>query len=198
MDKKTVSILTKLSKLKSFTLSDVRRLGLSHTSLYKLVKEEKIIKLTRGIYAVNGFESVGHEADYEIANKKFSGQSVIGGLTALSHYKLIDEVPSKIWLLVPPIVRTTDKKYRLIRTSKNLSIGVENYSGYKIVSLERALLDALVCITKIGERTSKLAIIRALRSRMTTEAKIFEMAKKLKVLKVLDRHWQSILAGLEK
>jgi hypothetical protein len=51
---------------------------------------------------------------------------------------------------------------------------------------------------KIGEKVSKLAILRAIRNGLTTQQKIFEMAKKLELLPLLDREWQSILAGLSK
>jgi len=191
-------LLKRLATLKSFTISEARELGLSHPTLLALVSRRTVIRLERGIYAVSGSEEIGKEGDFSVANKKFSGQCVIGGLTALSYYQLLDEIPSKIWLLVPPHIRTTDRKYRLLRTKRNLSIGVIKKSSFTITSLERTLVDSLVFSPKIGEKVSKLAILRAIRNGLTTQQKIFEMAKKLELLPLLDREWQSILAGLSK
>ena len=77
-------------------------------------------------------------------------------------------------------------------------MGVIKKSSFTITSLERTLVDSLVFSPKIGEKVSKLAILRAIRSGLTTQQKIFEMAKKLELLLLLDREWQSILAGLSK
>lgn len=191
-------LLRKLSKINSFSMAEARAIGLSHPTILRLLKAGKTIRLERGIYAVPGSEVIGQDGDFAVANKKFSGKCVIGGLTALSFYKLVDEIPTKIWLLVPPQVRTTDKKYRLIRTTKNLSVGVIKKSSYRITSIERTLIDGLLYSSKIGEKASKLAIIRAIRNRLTNPQKLFEMAKKLDALPLLDSEWQSILAGLSK
>lgn len=190
------NILAKLAKLKSFTLSDFKELGMAHSTLYNLISQGKITRLSRGIYSVTGLEPIGSEGDYIIANRKLEGECIIGGLTALAHYKLLDEVPRKIWLLVPPEVRTTDKRYRLLRTYRDLSIGIIKKKEYKIVSLERALIDALVYISKIGERVAKKAIVKAIRTKQTSEKKLFEMAKLQGETRVLNKHWQSILSGL--
>lgn len=191
-------LLRKLAKLKSFSIAEAKAIGLSHPTLLKLLKTGKAIRLERGIYAVPGSEEIGQDGDFAVANKKFAGKCVIGGLTALSFYKLVDEIPTKIWLLVPPQVRTIDKKYRLIRTTKNLSVGVIKKSSYRITSVERTLIDSLLYSSKIGEKTGKLAIIRAIRNRLTNPQKLFEIAKKLDILPLLDSEWQSILAGLSK
>lgn len=189
-------LLKKLSKLSSFTLSEAIKIGLSHPVLLRLVKDGKVIRLQRGLYAVSGKEPIGEVGDYLTANKKFEGKGVIGGLTALSHYHLIEEIPTKLWILVPQTVRTTDKRYRLLRTNKDLNIGVLRKEGYRIVTLERALVDALWFSSKIGERVAVTAILKALRQKQTTPQKLFEVAKKMNAIKMLNKQWQPILAGL--
>lgn len=191
-------VLRKLAKLPSFTIAEARKLGLSHPTLLALVSKGNVIRLERGIYAVSGSEVIGREGDFAVAHKKFSGHCVVGGLTALSYYQLLDEIPSKIWLLVPHHIRTTDRKYRLLRTKRSLSIGVIKKSSFNITSIERTLVDSLLFSPKIGEKVSKLAILRAIRNGLTTQQKVFEMAKKLELLPLLDREWQSILAGLSR
>jgi predicted transcriptional regulator of viral defense system len=189
-------LLAQLAKLPSFTLAEANEAGLSHPEVLRLLEEKKVTRLQRGIYSVAGNEPVGEEGDYALADRKLEGRGVIGGLTALSHYSLLDESPSQIWVLVPPEVRTTDKKYRLLRTSRDLTEGVQDKGQYRISTLERALIDALVYATKIGEQVGQLAILRALRRKLTTPEKIFSMANKMDKLPVLEKVWPSILAGL--
>lgn len=189
-------LLKKLSKHSSFTLGEAREIGISHPVLLRLLSEGKVTRLQRGIYSVTGSELPGKEGDFSRANKKFGGKAVVGGLTALSYYRLVEEIPTKIWMLVPPTLRTIDKKYRLLRTSKDLNIGVLDEGTYRIVSIERALVDGLVFSSKIGERVAISAILRAIRTKRTTSQKLFEIAKALDVMPILNKHWQLILAGL--
>jgi predicted transcriptional regulator of viral defense system len=191
-------VLDKLSALSSFTLSEAKRVGLSHPVLLNLVKHGKVLRLSRGIYVVTGSVILGKEGDFSVAFKKFKGRVVISGLTALSHYGLVDEVPSTIWLLAPSDLRTKDKRYRLLRTNKDLSIGVLDKKTYRIASIERALLDGVLFSSKIGVKVCQLAIIRALRDKLTTPQKIFQVAEPLGALSLLDRIWQSVLAGVSR
>jgi predicted transcriptional regulator of viral defense system len=188
--------IKRLSSKSSFTLSEADKAGLSHPEVLRLVKLGKITRIQRGLYSVSGNEPFGREADYQAADKKFKSKSVVGGLTALSNYNLIQEVPSKIWLLVPEEVRTTDKKYRLLRTKKSLNSEIIKKPTYKIVTVERALIDGLIYKTKIGERIVLTATIKALKEKITTEKKLFEAAKNIAALNILNKHWQVILAGL--
>lgn len=189
-------LLKKLSKQSSFTLKEANKIGVSHPVLLRLVREQKVTRLQRGIYSVTGSELPGNEGDFSRAHKKFDGKGVIGGLTALSHYHLVDEISTKIWILVPPTVRTVDKKYRLLRTTKDLNVGVRNFKNYQIVSIERALVDGLIYSSKIGERIVITAILRAIKTKKTTAQKLFEIAKKLDAMPILNKHWQLVLAGL--
>lgn len=193
---KSEQILIKLAKRATFTLPEARTNGISHQLLFQLLKRNKVIRLSRGIYAVSGSEDLGQEADYHLAQQKFGREVAVGGLTALFRYQLVDESPNKIWLLVPPTIRTSDKKYRLLRTSRDLRIGIEDHKTFRIASLERALVDAILFQAKIGEETAKSAIIKALRRKLTTPEKIFQIAKQLDVLSKLYEHWPSIQAGL--
>ena len=190
------ALLKKLSKLKSFNLSEAKKIGLSHPVLLRLVSEGKVTRLQRGFYAISGLEEEGSEGDFSIASKKFGDKAVIGGLTALAHYKLLDEIPTKIWMLVPPTVRTVDKKYRLLRTSKDLKVGVKDAGSFRIVSIERALVDGLIFSSKIGERLAITAMLRAIKSKKVKIEKVFEIAKKLDAMPILNKYWQLVLAGL--
>jgi predicted transcriptional regulator of viral defense system len=192
----TIPRLKHLSQQGVFTLEDANRAGISTTTLYRMVAAGKVIRLERGLYATPKSAPPGSEADFEIACKRFSRGVAIGGLTALYHYGLIDEVPTQIWLLVSPTVRSTDRKYRFLRTTRPLNIGIKATSKFRIVTLERALVDAIVFSSKLGERLAMGAVIRALRRKATSPEKLFSLANELGCISKLEASWQAILAGL--
>jgi predicted transcriptional regulator of viral defense system len=107
--------------------------------------------------------------DFKIACIKFGSDSVIGGLSALFHYNLAEQVPGNVWVLVPPNKKSEDTLYRLIRTRRNLDRQIINGKGYRIVTVERAIVEGLKLALKIGERTAVKAARDALRNRQTSE-----------------------------
>jgi len=79
---------------------------------------------------------------------------LVVGLSALFHYNLVEQVPGHIWIVVPPEKRTSEAGYKLIRTKISMEKCIVFTNGFRIVSLERAVLEGLKLITKIGERSA--------------------------------------------
>jgi predicted transcriptional regulator of viral defense system len=188
MDKKQE---TRLRKLGVFTRSQAEAMGLRHQSLSRLVEEGKIIRVGRGMY-LHSDGNLGRDIDYQVACMKFGPQSVIGGLTALFHYNLIEQVPGQVWVLVPPTQTTHTRLYRLIRTKVKLDRWTISENGYRIVTVERAVLEGLKMANKIGERTAVQAARAALGTRQTTEGKLGMAAKELGFDSVLTRYFEVI------
>lgn len=133
------------------------------------------------------------EQNLEVQKGEIQGEkSVIGGLTALFHYNLIEQIPRQVWVLVPPTQITHTRLYRLIRTKTKLDRGVIIEKGYRIVSVERAVLEGLKMAKKIGERTAVQAARNALATRQTTEGKLGRAAKELGFDSVLTRYFEVI------
>ena len=95
--------------------------------------------------------------------------------------------------MVPPEKRTRETGYRLIRTKTRLDKQIVDEKGYRIVTVERAVLEALKFITKIGERTAIKAAREALTSRKTTETKLAKAAKELELESILAKHLEIIV-----
>src|SRR5690606_34994681 len=114
-DKKTAA-LEDLKKLGVFSLADAKKAGVSQSTLSRLAEDERIIKLGSGFYMHPEANQDPEIIDFVIACRKFGVNSFIGGLSALSFYRLIDEVPDRIWVIVPPEKRTIEPLYRLIRS----------------------------------------------------------------------------------
>lgn len=193
---KQSAAIKKLSRLGAFTLKDAARAGIPRSTVARLVEREIFTRLERGVYSVATNEPVGNSGDFVVACKRCGPLSVVGGLSALFEYGLIESVPTQVWVLVPQTVRISDSRYRLLRTKRNLTDGVLRKDGYRIASIERSILDALVFTSKIGERNAIAAAIKALKQGDVSEKKLFQLAGKIDALRYLDKYWQAIVAGV--
>ncbi len=185
-----------LKKLGPFTLAQARAIGISHQELSRLVKEEKIHRMQWGIY-LHPKANISREIDFQIAYKKFGPNSAVGGLTALFHYNLAEQVPAQTWVLVPPEKRVSSKKFRIIRTKTSLNIGIIEGNGYRIVSIERAIVEAFKLASKMGERTAIHACRVAVQQRQTTLKKIGLMAKELGLTSYYNKYSEVIIGSLQ-
>ena len=182
---------SQLKQLGVFTLMQAEKSGVSQQDISKLVKTGRLKRVSRGIYLHPDAE-IGQSVGFQIACAKFGPEAAIGGLTALFHYNLVEQVPGQTWVLVPPEKRSTERGYRLIRTKTVLDRGIIAKDGYKIVTIERAILEGLKLATKIGERTALIAARTAIAKRQTSEAKLGKAAKDLGLQSVLVRFFEAI------
>jgi predicted transcriptional regulator of viral defense system len=157
----------------------------------------KIDRVTAGLYCHPETQIDPEERGFAIAAAVFGPAAVIGGMTALFHYGLIEQVPSRIWVMVPKQVRTKDPLYRLVRTQTNPTIGIENHGLYRMTNLERTLVEAFRLSTKIGLRIALRATRTALAHKRTNLQKILRQAKALGMVRVIERHWESIVPESE-
>ena len=187
-----------LYKLGRFTFKQAKQAGLSQSEVVRLASAGVIEKISRGIYEVieRGLDPATR--DFAVACISLGEESVIGGLTALFHYGLAEEVPAKLWVLVPPTTyRPSNQHYRLVRTKMDLTVGVERHADYRITSLERTIVDTFVLSSKLGEKLAYRAAMRAIREKRTTPDKLFKMAHRLGVTERLAAHAQALFGGLE-
>ncbi len=182
----------KVKKLGVFTLAEGKAAGISQQDISRLVAKRGLVRLGRGIY-LHPNASLDKDVGFQIAYSKFGPGSAIGGLSALYHYNLAEQVPGEIWVMVPPEKRTRETGYKLIRTKTRLDKQIVDEKGYRIVTVERAVLEALKFITKIGERTAVKAAREALATRKTMETKLAKAAKELGLESVLAKHLEIIL-----
>ncbi len=181
----------KVQKLGVFTLAQGKALGVSQQEISRLVAAKDLVRLGRGVYLHPNADLEG-DVGFQVAFTKFGADSAIGGLSALYHYNLAEQVPGEIWVVVPPGKRTRLNGYKLIRTKTRLDKEVIDEKGYRIVTVERAVLEGLKFITKIGERTAIKAARESLAKGKTTESKLVEAAKALGLKAVLAKHLEII------
>lgn len=183
-----------------FGVSRAQESDISKSTLSRLATKNKLIRLDHGMY-LHPDSKISkillEERDYAQAYAKFGPDSVIGGLTALFHFGLLEQVPEQIWVIVPQTKQTRDSKYRLIRVKHLSLIGIEKHKFFRITNLERSLVETLKYSSKIGIRTVLTAIHRAVHEKQTTLEKLMDMAKKLGVENILKKHWETIIILLE-
>ncbi|MGD9628562.1 MAG: type IV toxin-antitoxin system AbiEi family antitoxin domain-containing protein [Pyrinomonadaceae bacterium] len=182
----------KIKKLGVFTLAQGKAMGISQQDISRLVAAKDLVRLGRGIY-LHPKASLDKDVGFQIAYSKFGSGSAIGGLSALYHYNLAEQVPGEIWVIVSPEKKTRETGYKLLRTKTRLDKQIIDEKGYRIVTVERAVLEALRFITKIGERTAIKAAREALATRKTTVAKLVNAAKELELESVLAKHLEVIV-----
>jgi len=187
----------KLKKMGIIGVSDAARIGISQPSLSRLVSEGKITRVGPGLYLHPNSPIGAEERDYAVACAKFGPKAVIGGMTALFHYGLIEQIPHKIWVMVPYERRTTHTLYRCVRTKTDPAEGVEDHQYYRITNIERTLVEAFRYASKIGLRIAFHAARTAIKEKQTGIEKIHRQAKNLKLEKFIERHWEALISESE-
>lgn len=187
-----------LSKNKSFsmlTIKESAKYGLSRRTISKKVKSGEIIKMEHGIYVNSAISP--EELDFFVACQKFGDDSVIGGLSALFFHELIDQPPEQVWVIVPVGIKTIQRKYRLVRTKNIYEFGIENHKYFRVLDINRTIVESFRFSSKTGLRTAFTATVRAVKEKKTTLAEIMKMAKIIQCENTLKKHWETIVGILE-
>ncbi len=190
----TETLLKKLKGLELITVKNAEKLGVSSRTLYRLAEDDHIQKVGHGLFLPKESSLQAEEVDFAVACKSLGKKSVIGGLTALFHYRLTEEPPRQIWVMVPPSKRSWKPVYRCIRAQTPLHKEIVDHGTYRITNLERTLIEALRYSSKIGLQVALKAVRTALTQKMTTPLKLESAAKNLKLLPQLLKHWEAITA----
>lgn len=124
-------------------------MGVSKSKILQLTDDGVIIRLAPGFYIHNHSQIDPEDYDFALACKKFGKESLIGGISALYHYGLIPQVPDRIWVIVPPHIRTTQSLFCLIRSLQDPNIKVIEKKFYRISTIERTIIESLSYASKI-------------------------------------------------
>ena len=186
-------IADRLKKYGVFRVQDAKSLGLSKTSLIRLVSLEIIERVAPGLYLHSKSSLTGEQRDYVIACARFGSEAVIGGMTALFHHRLMEQVPHRVWVLVPYSQRASSPLYRCLRTKTNPREGVEDHGAYRITNLERTIVEAFRYSSKVGLRIAMRALRTAVSEKRTNLAKIHRQAKALGLESFIERYWETLI-----
>lgn len=185
-------LMDKLKSLGLFNLQEARQSGVSQSTISRFSESGEILKLGSGFYIHPEAQYDPSTLDLAISCKKFGQRAIIGGLSALYFYRLIDEVPDRIWVIVPPEKRTTEKIYRLIRSKNIPNTDIDEMDNFRVGTMERTLIESLRYGSKIGIQTAISATRRALSKNLITKKSLFDCSKRLRLTSVLEKFWDLI------
>lgn len=165
------------------TAKNARAQGLSRATLTRMVRDNRLERLGRGIYrAPHRDDDDGIESSYAIATLRCGLPSAVCLLSALEHYQLTDRIPKQTWMLAPQSKRVASKSLKLIRTrNPHWETGIRKKKKYWITTLERTLVECLIYKEKLGSQTALEALRNALSRKKVKLGDVYDMAKRLGV-----------------
>ncbi len=190
----TSATIKRLKKIGLFSAAIASaKFGVSQPTLSRWVKAGLIERVGRGLYQHPEADLNIEYLDFAVACATFGSESAIGGLSALSFYGLIEQVPTQIWLVVAPEKRNSKSLYRCLRTQTSFRYGIEKKDSFYITNIERTLIESLKFASKIGPRIVIQATRKAIQQGLTNEVKLGQMARRLKLHKTLEKYWEAIV-----
>lgn len=173
------------SGLKIFTIKQARKVAREleinpnyiTEALHHLVKENWIIRLKRGVYAVSAESGIGEPPhEFEIAMALVT-PCAISHWTAMHHHHLTQQIPNTIFAITPSstsIPRSIPKgKYHFIKIKKEYYFGIEKVwigqSQVFITDPERTLLDGLMSPQYCGDFQEVLHAFKMYRDQMNVK-----------------------------
>ena len=175
-----------------FRTADAINSGISQPTVSRLAMKGILVRLGHGLYHHKDADIDPSILDFCVACTRLGADSVIGGLTALFQYVLIPQVPQQTWVMVPHKNQGKFPQYRIIHTKQDPKVGVEDHGLYRIVTIERAIIESFRYSTKMGYQTALTAARTALQEGKTSEKKLHETAKQLGLWQVMVKNWEAI------
>jgi predicted transcriptional regulator of viral defense system len=177
-----------------FRTADAEAEGITQQTLSRMAAAGDVVRLGHGLFQHPEASVDPTELDYVIACARFGPLALIGGLTALFHYQLSNEAPSRVWVVVPPSIKTRSPLHRCLRSTHDPQIGVEEHPLFRIATIERAVAEALTYATKVGVMNAVRAARIAISSQQTTDTKVYGIAEQLGVRSAVLKHWEALIA----
>ena len=124
-----------------FTSKQAQKAGYSWERLSVYTKEEKFIRIEKGIYRIRQYPVTPLE-EYFVALLKAGERSVISHESALVVYGLSDAMPTMIHLTIPK--NHSRRRSGIVFHTKTISASdISVYSGLRITRLPRTIFDLL-------------------------------------------------------
>jgi len=175
---------------------DFERAGIGRAQLRRAVLDGSLQRLSRGVYA-RADQSIGdHWSLREVAVR--SPGAVICLLSALAFHGVTTQQPHEVWIALEGTAwapRISNLRLRVHRFSgKAFGLGIENHMvegvSIRVYGLARTVADCFRMRNKIGLDIAMEALREALRSRKVTRDQILEMARPLRVERVIMPYMQ--------
>ncbi|MGB5200432.1 MAG: AbiEi antitoxin N-terminal domain-containing protein [Sedimenticolaceae bacterium] len=177
---------------------DLTEHGLPTVALTRLVRQGRLQRVGRGLYALPGRPVSEHNALAEVARKH--PQAIVCLLSALRFHGLTTQSPFEVWLAIPNKARAPKMDYpplRIVRFSGvALTRGVEDYVidgvPVRVTSVARTVADCFKFRNKIGLDVALEALQEAWRAKRASMDELWRYATLCRVANVMRPYMESL------
>jgi predicted transcriptional regulator of viral defense system len=177
---------------------DLDALALPRVALTRLVRQGRLERVGRGLYASPGRSASEHGSMAEVARRH--PQAVVCLLSALRLHGLTTQSPFELWLAIPNKSRAPKIDYpplRIVRFSGvGLTDGVEEHwidgVAVRVTSIARTVADCFKFRNKIGLDVALEALREALAERRVTMDELWRCAVRCRVANVMRPYMESL------
>lgn len=136
--------------------AELEELGVSPSSLYRLVREGRVERLDRGLYAAAEHEPSAEHALSLVAKRVPAG--IVCLLTALRFHGLTTQAPAEVWIALPEKARRPQLAYPRLRVARfsgaALTEGIEEHRlegvDVRVYSAAKTVADCFKYRNKVG------------------------------------------------
>ena len=177
---------------------DLTERGLPTVALTRLVRQGRLQRVGRGLYALPDRPVSEHNALAEVARKH--PQAIVCLLSALRFHGLTTQSPFEVWLAIPNKARAPKMDYpplRIVRFSGvALTRGVEDHVidgvPVRVTSVARTVADCFKFRNKIGLDVALEALQEAWRTKRVSMDELWRYATLCRVANVMRPYMESL------
>ena len=177
---------------------DLTERGLPTVALTRLVRQGRLQRVGRGLYALPDRPVSEHNALAEVARKH--PQAIVCLLSALRFHDLTTQSPFEVWLAIPNKARAPNMDYpplRIVRFSgAALTRGVEDHVidgvPVRVTSVARTVADCFKFRNKIGLDVALEALQEAWRAKRASMDELWRYATLCRVANVMRPYMESL------
>ena len=177
---------------------DLTERGLPTVALTRLVRQGRLQRVGRGLYALPDRPVSEHNALAEVARKH--PQAIVCLLSALRFHDLTTQSPFEVWLAIPNKARAPKMDYpplRIVRSSGAvLTRGVEDHVidgvPVRVTSVARTVADCFKFRNKIGLDVALEALQEAWRAKRASMDELWRYATLCRVTNVMRPYMESL------
>jgi len=177
---------------------DLTKRGLPTVALTRLVRQGRLQRVGRGLYALPDRPVSEHNALAEVARKH--PHAIVCLLSALRFHDLTTQSPFEVWLAIPNKARAPKMDYpplRIVRFSgEALTVGVEDHVidgvPVRVTSVARTVADCFKFRNKIGLEVALEALQEAWRAKRVSMDELWRYATLCRVTNVMRPYMESL------
>jgi predicted transcriptional regulator of viral defense system len=177
---------------------DLTERGLPTVALTRLVRQGRLQRVGRGLYALPDRPVSEHNALAEVARKH--PQAIVCLLSALRFHDLTTQSPFEVWLAIPNKARAPKMDYpplRIVRFSgAALTRGVEDHVidgvPVRVTGVARTVADCFKFRNKIGLDVALEALQEAWRAKRASMDELWRYATLCRVANVMRPYMESL------